>query len=372
MKKILLFFFIFIVVMATVAWIRYGGGEPYPDISSAPALNSAAIEEVVAYSEPIGHIAVSASGRLFFTVHPESRPKGNRLLEYVDGAAVPFPDVASQLDLFDTVLGVVVDQQDRLWTIDHGNHGLRTPRLLAFDLPSGKLIHDERFGSDIAPAGSLLSDLQVSADGKTIIIADASYWRKRPALIVYDVESGSARRVLENETSVSAEPYIIHSQGRDMTFLGGMIALRGGVDGLALDSDWLYFGAISGSGLYRARLADLRNNELPALQLARRVERYSSKPLSNGISIDAAGNVFVTDIEHNAVFVVGTDREPTTLIKSELIRWPEALSFGPDGELYVADSALSELILQSREHVQASQPFRIFRVQVNAGGAPGQ
>jgi sugar lactone lactonase YvrE len=372
MKKILLFFFVIIVVLATVAWIRYGGGEPYPDISSTPALNSSAIEEVVAYSEPIGDIAVSAAGRLFFTVHPESRPKGNRLLEYVDSAAVPYPDVASQLKLFDTVLGVVVDQQDRLWTIDHGNHGLRIPRLLGFDLPSGKLIHDQRFDSSIAPAGSLLSDLKVSADGETIIITDASYWRKSPALIVYDIESATARRVLEAEASVMAEPYKIHSQGRDMSFLGGMVALRGGVDGLALGPDWLYFGAISGSGLYRVKLADLRNAELPAVQLARRVERYATKPLSNGLGIDPAGNVYVTDIEHSAVFVVGPDREPTTFIKSEQIRWPEALSLGPDGWMYVGDSALSELILQSREHIQASQPYRIFRVQTDAAGVAGQ
>lgn len=372
MKKILLFFFIMIVVLATVAWIRYGGGEPYPDISSTPALNSSAIEEVVAYGEPIGHVAVSATSRLFFTVHPESRPKGNRLLEYVDGAAVPYPDVASQLKLFDTVLGIVVDQQERLWTIDHGNHGLRTPRLLAFDLPSGKLIHDQRFDSSIAPAGSLLSDLQVSADGRTIVISDASYWRKRPALIVYDIESGASRRILEGEVSVAAEPYKIHSQGRDMSFLGGMVALRGGVDGLALGPEWLYFGAISGSGLYRLKLSDLRNAELPAVQLARRVERYATKPLSNGLGIDPAGNVYVTDIEHSAVFVVGPDRQPTTFIKSEQIRWPEAVTVGPDGWMYVADSALGELILQSRGHIQASQPYRIFRVRTGAEGADGQ
>jgi len=79
MKKILLFFVILIVVLTTVVWIRYGGGEPYPDLSSAPVLNSTAIEEVLAYPEPIGNVAVSADGRIFFTVHPESRPQGNRL-----------------------------------------------------------------------------------------------------------------------------------------------------------------------------------------------------------------------------------------------------------------------------------------------------
>ena len=372
MKKILLFCVILIVVFATVAWLRYGGGKPYPNLSSSPLLNSEVIEEVLAYPEPVGDVAISLDGRLFFTVHPESRPPGNRLLEFVDGAAVPYPDISSQLKLFDTVLGVVVDGFNRLWTIDHGNHGLRTPRLLAFDLESGDLIHDERFPENIAPPGSLLSDLQVSADGRTVIITDASYWRKNPALVVYDIGSGSMRRVLEGDKSVSAEPYMIHSQDREMSFLGGIVSLRGGVDGIALGPQWLYFGAMSGSGLYRVKLSDLLNEALPELQLSHRVERYATKPLSNGLSLDTDGNVYVTDIEHNSVFVVGADHEAKTVIQSEKIRWPEDLSFGPDGWLYVSDSALTELVLQPREHIQAQQPYRIFRFRPGVEGVPGQ
>ena len=372
MKKILLFVVILIVVFATVAWLRYGGGDPYPDLSSPPVLNSDALERVLEYPEPIGNIAVSADGRLFFTVHPESRPKGNRLLEYVNGAAVPYPDIRSQLKLFDTVLGVVVDRQNRLWTIDHGNHGLRIPRLLAFDLDSGKLIHDRRFPKEVAPPGSLLSDLQVSADGETVIITDASYWRKTPAIVVYDIGSGSMRRVLEGDKSVSAESYVIRSQDREMSFLGGIVSLRGGVDGIALGPKWLYFGALSGSGLYRVQLSDLLDESLPEQQLSRRVERYATKPLSNGFSMDVDGNIYVTDIEHNAVFVFGSDHEATTLVRSNDIRWPDALSFGPDGWLYVSDSALSELVLQTRAHIQQNQPYRIFRFRPGVEGVPGQ
>ena len=142
MKKILLFFSVLAIVLAAVLWIRYGGGEPYPDSTGPPLLAEDALEEVLSYPEPIGNVAVSKDGRIFFTVHPESRTQGNKLLQYVDGAAEPFPDVQSQDRLFDAVLGVVIDRQNRLWTIDHGNHGLRTARLLAFDLESGDLIHD--------------------------------------------------------------------------------------------------------------------------------------------------------------------------------------------------------------------------------------
>ena len=372
MKKILLFFLVLTIVLAGVLRVRYGGGEYYADLSGPPLVDERDLEEVLSYPEPIGNVAVSAAGRVFFTVHPESRPRGNKLLEYVDGASVPYPDIESQQRLFDTVLGVVVDRQNRLWTLDHGNHGLRTARLLAFDLASGELIHDQNFDASIAPAGSFLQDLQVSADGRTVVIADASFWRKSPALIVYDIGTASARRVLERHASVTAEDYIIRNHGEDMTFVGGIVALRGGVDGIAISDDWLYYGAISNSGLYRIEVRELAVRGSPNSQLAAAVERYSDKPISDGMSVDTQGNVYVTDIEHGAVFRIDADRTPRTLLRSPRIRWADALSFGPDGWLYVADSALHDVVLQPRDYIREKGPYRIFRFRAGIEGFPGQ
>lgn len=372
MKKILLLLFILALVATTVAWIRYGGGKPYPDLSTPPILSETVLEEVLSFPQPIGNVAVSATGRVFFTVHPEARPRGNKLLEYVDGASVPYPDGASQARLFDSVLGVAIDRFNRLWTIDHGNHGLRTARLLAFDLDSGELVHDQRFADDIAPAGSYLQDLQVSADGRTVIIADASFWRKRPALIVYDVESASSRRVLESHPSVLAEKYVIRSQNREMSFGGGIVTMRGGVDGIALGEKWLYFGALNGPYLYRVPLRDLTNAALPDSQIATRVERYLQKPLSDGLSIDLDGNVYITDVEHSSIFQADGNRELRTLLRSPRLRWPDALSFGPDGWLYIADSALADVVLQPQEHIKSKGPYKIFRFQPGTAGIPGQ
>lgn len=372
MNKILLFLLILALILTTTAWIRYGGGEPYADLSTPPLLGEAVIEEVLSYPEPIGNVAVSETGRVFFTVHPEARPRGNKLLEYVDGASIPYPDGAAQARLFDTVLGVVVDRYNRLWTIDPGNHGIRTARLLAFDLDTGELVHDQRFADDIAPAGSFLQDLQVSADGRTVVIADASFWRKKPAIVVYDIETASARRVLESHVSVTGQDYLIRSQGRDMTFGGGIVSLRGGVDGIALGEEWLYFGALSGAGLYRVRLSDLTNSAIPDAQIAARVERYATKPLSDGLSLDVAGNVYITDVEHSSIFIVDNNRDLRTLVRSSDLRWPDALSFGPDGWLYIADSALADVVFQSQDHIKSHGPYTIFRFKPGIAGTPGQ
>lgn len=372
MKKILLFLIIMVVLATVAAWLRYGGGEPYRDLTTSPIIAESSLEEVLSYRLPIGNVAVSRTGRVFFTVHPEARPKGNKLLEHVDGASVPFPDGAAQAKLFDTILGVTIDRFDRLWAIDHGNHGLRTARLLAFDIDSGELLHDQKFDRDIAPRGSFLQDIQVSADGRTVVIADASFWRKRPALIVYDIETATAKRILDSHPSVSAENYLIQNRNRVMSFMGGVVSLRGGVDGIALGDEWLYFGALSGSSLYRIRLDDIRDPSIPNSQIAARVERVSEKPLSDGFSIDREGRVYITDVEHNAIFRLDQGLGLRTLIRSNRIRWPDALSFGPDGWLYVADSALSDVVLQSKDHIRSRSPYKIFRVQLDSEGTPGQ
>ncbi|MFQ5982077.1 MAG: L-dopachrome tautomerase-related protein [Woeseiaceae bacterium] len=374
MKKFFLFLLIIAIALAATLRVRYGGGEPYTDVSTDPLIDESALEEFFAYPDPIGNVAVSHDGRVFFTVHPESRPQGNRLLEIVAGAAMPYPDGASQPTLFNTVLGLVIDRRNILWTIDHGNHGFGEARLLAFDLASGEVVLDHRFGDDIAPAGSFLQDVQVSPDGRTVVIADASIWRKTPALIVFDIQQQAARRILESHESVSPENYLIRNPLKNMSFLGGLVSLKGGVDGIAFDTsgEWLYFAAINQSGLYRVRLEDLTDTELPPEQLDNRVERFCNKPLSDGLSTDLAGNVYITDVEHSSVFLVGPDKLPQTLVRSDRIRWADALSFGPDGWLYLADSAIPEQILKTKDYIMAKGPYHIFRFQPGFEGIPGR
>ncbi len=373
MKNFLLFFLAAGLIVSGVLWLRYGGGEPYEDLSTAPLLGEDALEEVLRYPEPIGNVAVSAGGRLFFTVHPESRPQGNKLLELVNGAAIPYPSGTVQPHLFNTVLGLVIDRQDRLWTIDSGNHGFGVARLLAFNLVDGSIVHNHEFRPEIAPSGSFLQDLQVSADGHTVFIADASIWRKSPAIIVYDIATRSARRVLGSHGSVSAQDYVIRTPAREMRFLGGLVSLRTGVDGIALDTnnEWLYYGAMNHSELFRVRVRDLLDPTLPPRQLENDLERFANKPLSDGLSSDLEGNIYITDIEHGSVMRVGQDRALVTVIRSPRIRWADGLSFGPNGWLYLSDSAISEQILRSGNYIESKGPFHIFRFRPGAPGVPG-
>lgn len=367
MRKLLLLLVLLLIATPVFIKQRYGGGEPFPAMQVTPTMDSGVLEVVANLPAPPGNIAVSAEGRVFFTYHPEGRPTV-KVAELVSGKAVPWPSIEFQTGegedrYFQNVLSLRIDRQGRLWTLDNAHHGLGQPRLLAFDIESGVVVHQYDFAREQAPRLSHLNDFQVTADGNTIFIADASIMGKTPALIIYDVLNKSARRVLESDVSVEAEPYIPVVQGRKMEVFG-LFSIRPGVDSIALDrqNEWLYFAAVTATRMYRARVADLLNVSLGADELSARVEDWAAKPETDGITTDNAGNVYLTDPGHDAIHRLNaSDGSLETLIRSPSIRWPDGMSYGPEGYLYFTCSALHHVIGRSQKHKLSQAPYQIFR-----------
>lgn len=341
---------------------RYGGGAVFPDRSGLPSLGPDALELVANLPHPPGNIAVSPSGRVFATFHPEGSPPIS-VFELVDGRPVAYPPGGLPGDLaYQSALALRVDRRNRLWVLDHGRYGFGTARLLAFDLESGALVHRHDFPSKIALLGSMLNDFQVAPDGKHVYVADASLFALIPAIVVYDVSARTSHRVLAGHESVLAENFAPVVQGTRMEFFG-LFTVRPGVDSIALDDagQWLYFASVTGTHLYRARTSDLREARMPWRELESRVERFAEKTMSDGIAIDAAGTLYLSDLEHSAVVALGQDRKLRTLVKDERLRWPDGFSFGPDGWLYLTCSALHQVILKSPDEIASNAPFQIWR-----------
>lgn len=273
-----------------------------------------------------------------------------------------------------TSLGVAIDAKNRLWVIDPGNHGAGQPRLIGFDLATDNVVHTHNFESAIAPLGSFLQDLQVSTDGRWIYIADVGFWAKRPGIVVYDVERKQARRLLTRHDSVYPQNILIRTQIRDMSYLGGILEMKTGIDGIALSRDdaWLYYGAMNHSTLFRVPTEALRDTSLEAGALERMIEPVGAKPLNDGLSIDDENTVYITDVEHQAVIAMTPDGGLKTIVKDGRIRWADGLSFGPDGWLYLADSAIPHLVLQDAAHHAEQAPYYVWRFKPGAHGAAGQ
>jgi sugar lactone lactonase YvrE len=374
--RLLGLFGVLIVALLVTLYARYGGGGDFPDRTGTPMLRSSVLETVANLPKPAGNIAVSAGGRVFVSLHPEAQPK-YKVVELVNGEMRPWPSEAFQTGAgepryFRSVLSLRIDRQNRLWTLDYAHHGLERGRLLAFDLKSGEVVHEYEFPKAIAGLGSHLNDFQVSPDGKFVYIAEASFFARTPALIVYDVGAHAARRVLERHPAVTAQHYTPVVQGRRMVALG-LVSIRPGVDSIALDKngDWLYFAPVTNLSMYRVHTADLRNEALSAGELAGKVETWADKTMSDGITIDDGGTLYLSDPEHSAIVLLRQDQTLQTLIKDNMLRWPDGFSWGPDGWLYVTCSSLHQIIGRPPWTFDDNAPYQVYRFKPGGKGTPG-
>ena len=370
-----------VISLLAVVHVIYGGSEPLPDITTAPIMDSAGLEVVAELDMPPGNMAVSEQGRLFFTFHPEASPEIH-VAEWVDGIAMPYPNVSFNTGIdssgkklpvyFDAPQGMRIDRQNRLWVLDHANHGLGQPRLLAFDLETNSLQHQYDFPSDIAGLGSHLNDLQVDPTGKYIYIANASILRKKPSVIIYDIEKKQSRQVLVQDPSVMAERFTPVVQGQRMLKFG-VFAIRPNIDSIALDrfGEWLYYAPTTNQHIYRIKTQHLLDQSLTAQQLSQQVQTFAPKTASDGISMDLEGNIYISNADQSSIDRIDAKGELQTLLKDEKLRWPDGFSFGPAGWLYVTNSALHEVILKSQEHIRAQGPFHILRFKTGTQSIAG-
>ena len=367
---------LFLVVIILVIYVRYGGGGELADLTTQPSRSIAEVEVVARLEMPPCNIAVSDGGRIFFTFHPEAHPDVN-VVELVDGVAVPFPSAAFNSSgkgiHFQSVQSVRIDRQGRLWALDHGNHGSGQPRLLAFDINTRRLVHQYDFPAEIAPLGSQLNDFQITSAGDYIYIADASIFRKSPAIIVYDIKNKRSRRVLENHASVTAEKNCIVVHGKK-TVVFGIFAIRPNIDSFALDQEgeWLYYGPTTSRHMYRIQTKYLLDWHVGASELPSKVEIFSKKTMSDGIAIDRQGTIYITNPEQSSVDVINQKKVLSTLFKDPSLVWPDGFSFGPDNWLYMTNSGLHKVVMKSRKTIIANGPYTIVRFKVDAGGVPGQ
>lgn len=337
----------------------------FPDLTSTPLLPSTELETVADLALPPGNLTVSDQGRIFFTFHPEANPTVN-LAELRGGQAVAFPDESwqpggAQLQALNEVLSVRL-YRNELWALDNGGHGLNPVRLLAFDINSAELLHEYRFPRTVFPLGSHANDFQVSPDGRYFYITDASLMARTPALVVYDRQQDRSLRRLHDSRVLAAGDFQPVVQGRAMS-LFQLFTVNPGVDGIALDDQgkWLYFAAVSSESLYRVKTADLRDEQLPFATLESRVENLGAKTMTDGMAIDAADNVYLSDIEHSAIVRRTPQGQLQTLLRSADLRWPDGFSLGADGYLYLTCSALHQVIGIPADETAAAGPFQIYR-----------
>ena len=330
-----------------------------------------------------GNITVTFDGRVIISLHQFYGPAYSVAELGEDGSLKPFPntqfnDRTERTHDFrlDSVLGIRSDSEGIVWMLDNGLRSQVVPKLVGWDSKHDKLHRVIELPPPATPPDAFVNDFAIDPKRNAIYIADPA-GGSDAALIVVDLKTNRTRRVLQGHHSVIPEPVDLIIDGRPVQIKkedGTIHRPRLGVNPITIDTknEWVYFGPMSGMSLYRVRAEDLANDQLSEVMLEGRVQRYSSKPICDGISIDQSNNIYLGDLAANAIGVITPDRKYTRLAQSNDLSWVDSFSFGPQGELYAVVNRLHRSAVLNAGEALSKPPYFVLRVKAFDNGAPGR
>ena len=327
---------------------------------------------------PPGNVAVTPEGRIIMSQH-QFYGAPLRVVEVLDdGSVVPFPNEAwssepnSEGIGLNTVLGLRSDENGVVWMLDRSDGEGQPGKIVGWDTENDELYQVIYIPQPIIPDSPFLNDLAVDLDHNAIYITDTANGDDS-ALIVVDLTTGFSRRVLEGDVSTRPEDIPLIVDERIINVAGEPAQI--GVNPITVDpnNEWVYYAPMSGTSLYRIATEDLLDSSLSPEELSSRVERYGDKPICDGITIDDAGNVYITSITNNAIGVVDETGEYQILYQdNNLLSWTDGMAFGADDYIYVTVNQLQNSPPLNNGNNDAEPPFYLVRFPPLASGAVGR
>ncbi|HEV3410040.1 MAG TPA: L-dopachrome tautomerase-related protein [Chthoniobacterales bacterium] len=347
-----------------------------PLLAVADLTGSDELKEVASFpDQQVTGVAVSKSGRVFVNFPRWADEHTISVAEIVDKKPKPFPDEKWNGDgppgeRFVCVQSVYADAQDNLWVLDPASpkmEGVQKggAKLLKLDLKTNQAVQNIPFGEDVAPAKSYLNDVRVDTETNHAFITESGLG----AIIVVDLKSGKARRLLDGHASTKAEKDLkLKIDGREL-LTEQKETPQIHADGIALDprTGYLYYHALTARTLYRIKTEHLRDENLSSAELEKNVENMGQTGPPDGMLESPDGSVYITSIEDKAIVRFDPDtRNLDRIIQDKRLSWPDSLAWGPDGELYVTASQIHHMPRFNNGKSTRTEPYKVFKVSLEA------
>ena len=357
---------------AAIAATTAAAQAPPAQIQAPPALvqPSPALVKVASFEHQATGVTVGKDGRIFVSFPRWTEDSAVSVAEVKDGKPVPFPnaewngwrnalkDKVEAKDHFVCVQTVVADHAGTIWALDAGAPamGALVPgaaKMVAIDPKTNQVVRIVRFDDTVAPQGSYMNDVRFSPDDKTAYLTDSG---AKGGLVVVDMTSGKARRVLDGYPQTQVDPSVTvtydgqplrRPDGRGVDFSADGIAL-------SLDGATLYWQAIRGKTLYSLPTAAIAGGFATAVlpealtdhSVAGKIATVGDNGPADGLWIaQVDGRMYVTSPQDDSVKVrdlANAGASPTVLLKDPRLRWPDTFSEGPDGTLYLTTSHIQD------------------------------
>ncbi len=271
-----------------------------------------------------------------------------------------------------SVQAVHTDRKGRIWILDTGNPRFAgvidgAPKLIMVNPTTGRVERTYAFDTDIAKENTYLNDVRIDSRYERAYITDSGIG----GLIVVDLDTGDARRVLDGHPSTLAEP--------DFTpIIGGraFVDPQSGqppqihADGIALSPDGrhLYWQALTARTLYRLPTRVLADFDLDDSQIAAEIENLGRTVMTDGMAFDGRGNLYFSALELDAVMYRTPTGEIRTLWSSPTLAWPDTFSYDAVRDvLYVTTAQIHRMPGRAGPSMPwpPAEPFRVFRFELS-------
>ncbi|WNG31221.1 hypothetical protein F0U62_49875 [Cystobacter fuscus] len=343
-----------------------------------PAVSSATTPSLVVAAESDGMIwngvALSDEGQVF-VAGPRWTGSTGPALGVLDARGQPhaYPDERwnawqpgqDASAAFVNINAIHKGAQDSLWVIDTGSPdfgGAPLPggaKVVRINLKNGQVVRVYPLGSDIATPTSYVDDIRLK--GNRGYLTDAG----RPGLIVLDLDTGAARRVLDNTAPVTApadRPIVL--EGKVLNGPDGA-PLRVHADPLELSADgrWLYFASLHGPWS-RIETRWLDDASLSPEAVLSHVEPWTDLPPTGGTTLDAHGNLYFSDLAEDAIKKRTADGRIVTLVADPRLHWVDAPFLAADGWLWLPVPQMDRVALFNGGVSRTVRPVQLLRLRV--------
>ncbi|MCK5834840.1 MAG: hypothetical protein KAG98_03800, partial [Lentisphaeria bacterium] len=349
------------------------------------SVTSFAANELELFAElpqAVGNIAYADNADLIFSNHPFYNPAIRVLrFDHKTKTTKPFPNLSwntprkSDDNWFDSILGLRTDSKGVVWILDMGQRAGLTPKLVGWDTVTDKLVRIYYLPKPVSLPTSQHNDFVIDEKHNVFIIADEDIGHggdgTKAALIIIDMKTGKTRRILQGHETTRPELVTIVVEGKPLNIPNSDKPIRVGVDGITTDlaNEWLYYGPLSGSQIYRVKVEDVLNESLTEKALSQKIEKYATKENNGGLSIDVDGNLYTTNIEsHSIGFIDAKTRKNTHFVSDKRMVWPDGVSYNKDGYMYISASQISKASVFNNGKDFTTKPFQIFRFKPKASG----
>ncbi len=319
-------------------------------------------------------VAISKDGRLFTSYPLWSATYKNAVAEITNGSPeTAYPNVgmnswtngANGLVNWVCVQAVYVDANNNLWVVDAASpfqDGVyeNSQKLVEINLATNTVTRTYPL-TGVTDDQAYLSDVRVDVSNNVAYLTNSS----EGGIVVVNLTNGSAHQVLQGSSSVIADQtYILQINGQQVNKNGAPFYANS--DGLALspDNSYLYYKPLTDKNLYRIPTSDLRDTTLSTTVLSARVENLGTYTTTNGMAFDAAGNLYLGDIEQQRIVRIDPNLKMTTLVQDSRLIWPDNYAVSTDGYLYISCSQINLEPDFNGGTSKRTTPYTIYRIKL--------